>query len=261
MSIPLQILLQLALVGGGIVVYDAVKSSEPPPAHHHEDAVTDHIEDKDSGDETNETLHAAPDGTGLEGNRTEAMIAKHSMQLEELKRQIALLTRMRTEDSGSTGSNASSDVPAGGEIGLAAPAGTTDEPVFDDSSIERFTAYMEEAQRRQRERRRREGYARMLKAQDVNLSAEQEEAVIDLALEYQSKARDVMRETMGMMRNDETREKRREMLQSVKKEFDDKVAELVSTADAEKISNSNVGRMFGGGMRTSGRRNNGRRGR
>ena len=261
MSLPLQILLQLALVGGGIFVYDAVKSSEPPVDHHREVAVTDRLDDDQDGDETNDSLHATPDGTVLEGNRTEAMIAKNARRLEELSRQLALLRHAASSGDATAGNGEAAPSQPSGDFGLSAPSGTAEQPEFDDASIERFTAYMEEAQRRQREQRRRDGIARMLKAQEVNLSAQQQEAVIDLAVEYQKKARDIFRESMTMMRDEGGREKRRELLDNVKREFDDKIAQIVPTADAEKISNSNVARMFGGGMRSSSRRNSGRRGR
>ena len=154
----------------------------------------------------------------------------------------------------------------GGSGGAAMPAiempiveEGEEDPEFTDDTLRSFRAMMEQVEQQRRDERIQEGLKRQLDRLGVELSEDQEQAVMKATLDFRQKTRNMWR---GLPRgaDDESREKRREAMEGMREEYSKTVYSLVPAADAEKIVNS-MGRGMGFSSRMRGGDGNNRRGR
>ncbi len=136
-------------------------------------------------------------------------------------------------------------------------------PEFDDATLRSLRAMMEQVEQQRRQERIEQGLQRQLDRLGVELSDDQEKAVIQATVGFRDKTRNMWR-NLPRGGDDEAREKRREAMDTMREEYSKTVYSLVPAESAEKIVNS-MGRGMGFSSRgdMGGRRggDNNRRGR
>ena len=229
------ILLNVLLVGGGILIYDTLKGdpqSVSSGVGHYDPLRSDPVEEEDAG----ESRVVLLDGGG------EGILAKRNAnRLDELEGQLASLARRAREGGGSDGTAGGADVPP---IALEAPEvldGVASG--FDEPTLKSIEQYVDEINRRkmvERQRNRVEGEVTRL---GLELNEAQTAAVVDLTLGYQEKARDLLRQTFS--RDDKGREDRKQAYEQLRQEYTTSLNRLVPATEAEKITASRLSRGLG----------------
>lgn len=237
------LLVNVLVVGAGLLVYDTVRQDAPVPAY---------LPGPSAGADVE--AGSAPAGTPsvvISGADTEFLARRNKARLDELEAALAVLRRGSASGSEAGGSPSAGGpgAPAGqGALDLP-PVRTGEAAEFDERTLATLKTYMDEIRRREEEQRRRESVTQELARLDVQLSESQTDAVIDATLTYQDKARDLMRQ--GFERTEDGQARRREAFEGLRNEYVSVVHSLVPTAEAEKITSGRLGRSFGYFIRTA----------
>lgn len=236
MNIGQVLLLNVLLVGAGIFTYDVIKGdSAPADTPDYEASIG--ATAPEAGPTDDYTPEPALQGGAETANR--GRIEKLENELASMKELLAKLSvkGANTAAVGSDGPVASIDLPVVDE--------GDENPEFTDDSLRSLRAMMEKVEQQRRDERIVEGMKRQLDRLGLELSDDQEQAVIKATMDYRNKQRQMWRD-LPRGNDDETREKRREAFESTREEWSKTVYSLVPSGDAEKIVSGMSGRSTGG---------------
>lgn len=233
------LLMNVALVGGGIFVYDQMR--EEGPATTYESSGADHVEIAGLADRV-----AALEGR-TPGLRATGVDAGILARIEALESKSAV----RAPDAASSGSAGETPSTAGTDGGMAMP--TLDdgvEPTADE--VQRFRKMMEAAERMRREERERDRLLAQLKELEISLNPKQTEQLMSATRDYRSKIGDVWRKSFSGAREpgadrEAMREQARQGMETLKEEFAVTINKFIPSGDAQKIV-ENIARVGGRGF-------------
>lgn len=241
MNVGTYLLLTVPLVGGSLYVYDSLRPSAPAPA---ENAAY-------SAPAAREPARAPADGPTLSGDPA----AQVERQVERLVR--TSLERWLEEQRARRAAGDASVVPGtepgspGGSTGSAPAIDLGADPLahaegapgtYDERTLKVFRAYLDEAQRREREERMAEMVGANLDRLGVTLSEAQKKAVVDITVRYQNQRREAFR---GFPPGQDSRDGRQKAAQELQEAYSKAVYDAVPAAEAEKIVNA-LGAFRGG---------------
>jgi hypothetical protein len=231
------IVLQIALVGAGILVYDQVRGGQEPAAP----VIAGLDTPRGQPASAPEIEVMAP--VVLEGKGMDAVVDR----LVALEQRVAGLTERTTVvgDSGyPAGRPAAPEIAAEGTAERAA----NPESGYAQAEIDWFRGLKKEADQIER----RERYASMINRQlnraDVDLTDEQRGRIVDSTIAFRNRMRDEMRQAQE--RGDD-RDARQTLIDGIRTEYEQTVYSLLPVGDAEKVIES-VGRYSGFGSRRVG---------
>ncbi len=250
------LLINLLMVGGGIFIYDNLKSDtgsgSDAPVY---DPLTAEAPSRDEPT-------PAPEPMELDGGANDVTNRDNTRRINSLERTIADL---REELRSLKGSNGGGTTTSGnGVMPSMASSDLVDEenPVFDDGTLSTISAYLDEINRRKNEERQMRRIETELERKDIDLSESQKESVVKETLAYQAKARDLLRKQFS--RDEAGREERRQAFQGLQDEYASVIKSLVPEQQADQILDSRLGRgmgffgNFGGGGNNRGGMRRGR---
>jgi hypothetical protein len=217
--------LQVALTGGGILVYDMVRRPDAAvPAH---DAAPAPREIS----RTDEPRSEQPvlSGPGLED------AFRRIAALEARAPTASPSSRSTSVVPGDDGDAADGETgtPLDPELSGIVDVGDPTAPRFDERTIRQFRALLDEAERRRSEERRREAIKGQLDRLELRLTPEQTDAVITTTMKFREKAVETFRD---MGRGDPAeRERRAAMREDLRQELGRSLEAIVPSADAQKI--------------------------
>ncbi len=232
------IVLQIALVGAGILVYDQVRGDHEPAA-----PVIAGL-DTPRGQPTSAPEIEVMAPVVLEGKGMDAVVDR----LVALEQKVAGLAERTTRVVGDSGYPAGR--PGAPEIAAEGAAERAGDPEreYEQREIDWFRGLKREAD----EIERRERYASMINRQlnraDVELSDEQRGRIVDSTIAFRNRMRDEMRQAQE--RGDD-RDARQALIDGIRTEYEQTVYSLLPVGDAEKVIES-VGRYSGFGNRRGG---------
>ncbi len=251
------LLINVVLVAGGIFAYDQLKSPEqarnPAPAYdplRADDYDADPIERDDP-----EPLRVE---AGMRGSYDKATVRALEDRIASLERKLARLPR------GGASTDDGTPLPVGGKLPELSTHDFIDpeNPTFDEKTVQTLEAYVDEINRRKQEQRQRDRIGGEMDRLGIELTEEQKKNVIDQTLHYQTKARELLRQSWP--RDEKGREDRRAAFEGLQEEYRTTINRLVPADAAEKISTSRVARGMGfysrggGGGNARGPRRSGR---
>jgi hypothetical protein len=219
------LLVNLALVGGGILVYDLTRKDPAPPS-----TPAPVIAARDESPRPAEPPAEAPRLAG--------------MGLEEAVRRIEELERRLRSVEGAPRAGVVAD-GASREPGSTTPSGTAegDPPAyqvptsagFDARTVQEFRVLLEELERQRQEERRADAIRTQLGRLDLMLSTEQTQAVIRETLAYRERVSEAFRQasTSGA-----TREQREASIEPIRADYENALRRQVPEAEVEKILDS-----------------------
>jgi hypothetical protein len=239
------LLLDVLVVGGGILIYDAVRSERPEPKAPEVASISR------TGDAPPPIESRPESPIVLSGGGEAALLAR----LDELGRRIAVLEQTRpaprapstdeTTPGGVPGGNV--QYPEGADLSLPDIANPED-PRFDPVVLARFRAYVEKVEQMRRDERAAEFVGNQIDRLGLSLTAPQKEQIVAATLKYQAQARETFR---NMPRGDPGREERQRAFTELRDQYSKTVNSVVGSADAEKIVASLA--RWGGGFGDDGR--------
>jgi len=230
---PAVLLVQVALVAVGILVYDQVRGSEPVGHGLPEVSVV------------REEVPAppAPPPVVLEGKGTGVLVEK----MGQLDRRLADVERTVAQRTTAAAPPDTRPVSGSGEGPVVPEETYVDENGierrFSDEDIRWFRAMKDEVDAIERRERYVEMFDRQLERLGVSLTDHQRDKVVDATIAFREKIRDA-----GRTRTTQTDEERRAAMEGLRQEYSNTVFSLVPNAEAEKIVES-MGRYPGFGWR------------
>lgn len=234
MNVGTYLLLTVPLVGVSLYVYDSVRGS----SH----AATSDVAPV-GAPAPREASVAAP-GPVLQGDT--------SVQTERIVRETAerMLKELLAKGGGAGGTGVISG--GGSDAGLPAqqPLSLGSEPEavegpnarFDERTLKVFRAYLDEAQRLEREEREVKMVGDTLERLGVSLTDAQRKSVIDTTVRYQKQRREAFR---NLQPGTDNREARQQAGKELRDAYSKAIYDLVPSAEAEKIVNG-IGGFFRG---------------
>ncbi|MDJ0976789.1 MAG: hypothetical protein QNJ98_20200 [Planctomycetota bacterium] len=246
------LLLNVLIAGGAVFSYHMVAG--PAPATDNSGYEEDMSVDPEpiANVETDYVEEPALQGVGDEVYRKK--VETLEKELASMKELLASL-QVKGGSAAPSGSNGSS-MPA---LEMPIVEEGEEDPEFTEDTLRSFRAMMEQVEQQRRDERIQEGLKRQLDRLGVELSEDQEQAVMKATLSFREKTRNMWR-SLPRGADDESRDKRREAMEGMREEYSKTVYSLVPAADAEKIVNS-MGRGMGFSPRMRGGDGNSRRGR
>ena len=243
------LMLNVLLVGGGILIYDTVRVERHETSRSADVASIEHATDPAASSASAESPIV------LAGGGEAAVLA----QFQEFNRRIAILEQARRGTPGGASAGTAHGTSAGGASdggGVADPGeglslpdiGDPNDPRFDPVILERFRVYKDKVEQMEREKRAIEFANTRIEGLRLNLSSAQQEAVVAATVKYESQVRDTVRSLPRGARGPEERQK---AVGELKEQYTKTIASIVPAGDAEKIVNSVTG--IGGGGDQGGR--------
>ena len=233
MNLGTYLLLTVPLVGGSLFVYDSVKGT--PQA-----AGTDVCPVCAPPSRT--PAPATPAGPVLQGDP--------AAQNERIIRET--VERMVREMVAKSGASGTGVVAAGSDggltpqqpINLGTDAASVEGPNarFDENTLKVFRAYLEEAQRQEREEREVKQIGDTLERLGVAITDAQRKAVIDTTLRYQKQRRETFK---NLTPGPESKDARQQAGKDLRDAYSKAIYDIVPAAEAEKIVNG-IGGFFRG---------------
>jgi hypothetical protein len=237
------VLVNLLVVGAALFAYDTLRAAPTPGAGPAtgQDLLT---ADRPAGEDEREAEERI---LMLDGGGAETLAQRNASEIAALRAEIR---RLRSAGSGAAGEADRPPLTPTDPLPTLDPRDVMDEndPNFDEKTLKTIEAYVDEINRRKSEERQRARLELEFERQGLTLSDEQKKAVVDATLQYQERARDVLRS--GFPRDEKGREDRRQAFEALQEEYKVVINQLVPAADAEKITNSRFARglgFFGGG--------------
>lgn len=239
------LLLNVLIAGGAVFTYHMVAAPSPStPSSGYPEVMT-----VDTGPVEDAGTEAYVPEPALQGVGDEVYRKKVEKLEKELASMKALLAGMTAK--GGTTDGSGSERGAMPAIELPVVEEGVEEPAFEDDTLRSFRALLEQVEQQRRDERIKDGLKRQLDRLGVELSEQQEQAVIQATVGFRDKTRDMWR-NLPRGADDQAREKRREAMETMREEYSKTVYSLVPAADAEKIVNS-MGRGMGFSTRMGGR--------
>jgi hypothetical protein len=241
------LLMNVALVGGGIVIYDQMR--EDAPATTYAAGGIDHVDVAGLSERIAALEGRAP------GLRATGIDAGLLARLETLESKLAVRA---PADSGGDVDDTPSAPGTDGDMAM---------PKLDDGvepstdEVRRFRKMMEAAEQLRRDERERDRLLAQLKELEVTLNPKQTDQLISATRDYRSKIGDVWRKSFSGARDagadrEAMREQARQGMETLKEEFAVTINKFIPAGDAQKIV-ENMGRVGGrgfGAMSAPGRR-------
>lgn len=238
------VLVQVALVAAGILVYDQVRGSDPVDLLPPEPSVV--------------RLEAPapvepPPPVVLEGKGVGVLVE----QMGDVVRRVAGLEKQMKERTVVVGDSGYRPTPTPGAPGTEPGETYVDENGntrrFADDEVAWFRALKGEVDAIERRERYVDMFGRQLDRLGISLTDEQQAKVVDQTIAFRAKVRDAGRAAAG-----KTQEERRSAMDLLREEYSQTVYSLVPAGDAEKIVES-MGRYPGYGSRSRNARGRGGR--
>ena len=233
---PSYVLLNVVLVAGGLFLYHtfvAPAPQTPAPADY------DPFETDDLADVPDDL----PDPVLLDSGADDALMRRNAENIAELKRELAMLLARRSSSTG--GSDEPFASAKDGSLPALSDLDQVDEdnPVFDERSLKSLELMIDEINRRKAEERNRTRLSGELDRLGVDLNDDQRASVVQATLDYQKKARVLLRQ--GWPKDEAGREARKDAFGKLKDEYVATVNTLVPASEAEKITSSRISRSYG----------------
>ena len=215
----LQLVLTLAVVAGGLFVYDTFLADHPVPTPP-EVARTEPTTAPPPRDEP--AMRVELQGAGVEG------LVRRIAELEE-----------RLDEIAAAPSAVPAPRPTPGEGGAATPssfrpADLVDgaDPTFDERDLAWFRAMKDEVDRRQRQERFEEMVGNQIDRSGVTLTADQRSGVLEATMKYRASIRAAYREEGFSQKPPEERE---QALQLLRAEYEQTLYTLVPASEADTL--------------------------
>ena len=230
------LLINVLLVGGGIVINDLMKSPERAPAAQD---VYDPLRADDSATPEPTPRDGAPmTSGGMRGSADKANLRALEDRIASLERTLSRLPR-------GDGSGDERPLPTGGKLPELAATDFIDpvNPSYDEKTIQTLAAYVDEINRRKQLERQRERVDGELTRLGLELPEDQKRTVVDETLKFQDKSRDLLRQNWA--RDAAGAEALRQAFQGLQEEYVTTIKRLVPADAAEKITTSRIARGMG----------------
>jgi len=238
------LLMNVALIAGGIVVYDHLRGEGPATTYEAGGGGMDSVTVANLTDRIRALEDRTPGlrATGIDPN----LLAR----LERLESKLSIPSPAAASDEAAVEDSAAS---GGTEGGLALPdVAEGEQPSSED--VKRFRRMLDAAEEQRRDERERERLLAQLKEMDVTLNAQQTEKLVDATRTYRGKIGEVWRNAFQGARGqdadrDAARETARQGMEALREEFAVTINKFLPSGDAQKIVENLArigGRGFGG---------------
>jgi hypothetical protein len=221
------LLINLATVGGGILVYDLVRK-DPPASGSPVDVAPLAPREEPAAEPP------PSEGPRLAGAQTEELLRRieglerRVRDAESMPRSVAVV-----DDAGNRIPGVTPTAPVETDGG----SDDTDErgeprSAFDPRQVQDFRALLEEVEKQRQEERRVEQIKNQFTRMDVQLTDDQQKSVIAETLRYRERVADAFRQAT---QDKSTREQRTAVMESLRMDYEVTVRRLVPEAEAQKI--------------------------